>query len=162
MLIHKLVQCICRNKNCAKGKRCLHSRWSFIWTDFRRVTWPMMMDAGRRTWRECVFPWRHMKLRHTDEANVGRFNCLLLIPLALTPSYCRFWCNGPYHCSLIAIVCVFSCVQYSGHLQFSQFDISFIDSFSGGKVSFFSVLPCTPGQWVIFEFSHLSVCRLVW
>ena len=34
----KLVQYICRNINCAQGKRCLHSRWNFIsmFTEFTR------------------------------------------------------------------------------------------------------------------------------
>ena len=30
ILIDKLVQCICRNINCAQGKQCLHSRCKFI------------------------------------------------------------------------------------------------------------------------------------
>ena len=51
----KLIQCICRNVNCAQGKQCLHSRRNFIST-FTEFAWPWRRTMTNGSDVKYVFP----------------------------------------------------------------------------------------------------------
>ena len=54
ILTVRLVQCICRNINCAQGKRSLHSRWNI--STFTEFTWPWRRTLTNGSEVVYVFP----------------------------------------------------------------------------------------------------------